>query len=164
MADRLEDFDLDDPILPKSIKRKALVSGGYPYADKLDGDSFEPQMQRLQEQLAKLQADQAKTGRRVVIVFEGRDAAGKGGSIKTPAQPSCTACLDSSMESVIAQQPVPGIMRSVGRPCSTSVSSSRFFSPTDSELASEFVPNTARPTSCAIKDLQCATNREALGE
>lgn len=86
MADRLEDFDLDDPILPKSIKRKALVSGGYPYADKLDGDSFEPQMQRLQEQLAKLQADQAKTGRRVVIVFEGRDAAGKGGSIKTYLQ------------------------------------------------------------------------------
>jgi polyphosphate kinase len=86
MADRLEDFDLDDPILPKSIKRKALGSGGYPYADKLDADSFEPQMQRLQEQLAKLQADQAKTGRRVVIVFEGRDAAGKGGSIKTYLQ------------------------------------------------------------------------------
>jgi polyphosphate kinase 2 len=86
MADRLDDFDLDDPILPKSIKRKALVSGGHPYADKLDADSFEPQMQRLQEQLAKLQADQAKTGRRVVIVFEGRDAAGKGGSIKTYLQ------------------------------------------------------------------------------
>src|SRR3546814_9368939 len=63
-----------------------------------------------------------------------------------PAQPRSTACRVSSMESVMEQQPVPGIMRLVGRPSSTSRSSSCRFSATDRELASELVPNTARPT------------------
>ena len=81
MADPFEGYDLDNPELPKAIKKKALQSGGYPYDKKLDDADYERQMQSVQVQLASLQQDQIKTGRRIVILFEGRDAAGKGGAI-----------------------------------------------------------------------------------
>ncbi|MDC9823427.1 polyphosphate kinase 2 [Devosia sp. ZB163] len=81
MSDALEKFDLEDPVLPRSIKKKALTSGGFPYDEKIDDDEYEVEMLDVQRQLALLQHDQAKTGKRIVIVFEGRDAAGKGGSI-----------------------------------------------------------------------------------
>ena len=81
MANPLDGFDLNNPVMPKSIKKRALRSGGYPYDEKMEPDVFEAEMLSAQQQLALLQADQAKTGRRIVIVFEGRDAAGKGGSI-----------------------------------------------------------------------------------
>ena len=83
MGDAIEDFDIEDPDLPKAIKKRTLSSGGYPYEEKLDDEAYDEQMQKAQVQLAHLQADQAKSGRRIVIVFEGRDAAGKGGSIRT---------------------------------------------------------------------------------
>lgn len=83
MVEALEKFDLDDPVLPRSIKKKMLSSGNYPYDEKLDKDEYKAQMEAVQRQLALLQFDQAKTGKRIVIVFEGRDAAGKGGSIRT---------------------------------------------------------------------------------
>ncbi|MBE0581600.1 MAG: polyphosphate kinase 2 [Devosia sp.] len=60
-----------------------MTSGGYPYEDKLDGDIYEAQMYELQKQLVLLQAHLATSGERIMIVFEGRDAAGKGGTIKT---------------------------------------------------------------------------------
>jgi polyphosphate kinase 2 (PPK2 family) len=44
--------------------------------------SYEKQKYRLQVELLKLQAWVKETGQRVVILFEGRDAAGKGGTIK----------------------------------------------------------------------------------
>ena len=83
MPDPLDGFDLDNPELPKSIKKQALTSGGFPYDSKLDTIEYETQMYGLQKQLVLLQAHLAKTGERVMIVFEGRDAAGKGGTIKT---------------------------------------------------------------------------------
>jgi len=73
--------DIDDPELPKSIADKALSSGGYPYKDTLKRKSYEKQLEPLQIELLKLQAHVQKTGERVVVVFEGRDSAGKGGSI-----------------------------------------------------------------------------------
>lgn len=81
MSDTLQNFDLDDPVLPRAIKKKALQSGGFPYDEKIDPDVYDAEMLQAQRQLALLQHDQGKTGRRIVIVFEGRDAAGKGGSI-----------------------------------------------------------------------------------
>jgi polyphosphate kinase 2 len=81
MPDAAVSFDLEDPVLPRSIKKKALRSGGFPYDEKMDGDAFDAEMLAVQTQLALLQQDQAKTGKRIVIVFEGRDAAGKGGAI-----------------------------------------------------------------------------------
>ena len=83
MTDPLDGFDLENPELPKAIKKHAMASGGYPYEDKLDGDIYEAQMYELQKQLVLLQAHLAASGERVMIVFEGRDAAGKGGTIKT---------------------------------------------------------------------------------
>ena len=83
MSDAIAGFDLEDPVLPRPIKKRTLTSGGFPYDDKLDEDEYATQMLAAQRQLALLQHDQAKTGKRIVIVFEGRDAAGKGGSIAT---------------------------------------------------------------------------------
>jgi polyphosphate kinase len=56
--------------------------GGYPYRNLMSRKNYERQKYRLQVELLKLQAWVKETGQRVVIVFEGRDAAGKGGTIK----------------------------------------------------------------------------------
>jgi polyphosphate kinase 2 len=56
--------------------------GAYPYRNLLSRKSYEKQKYRLQVELLKLQAWVKDTGARVVILFEGRDAAGKGGAIK----------------------------------------------------------------------------------
>ncbi len=56
--------------------------GGYPYENLLSRKSYEKQKYRLQVELLKLQAWVKESGQRVVILFEGRDAAGKGGTIK----------------------------------------------------------------------------------
>jgi polyphosphate kinase 2 len=56
--------------------------GGYPYRNLLSRKRYEQQKYRLQVELLKLQAWVKETGQRVVIIFEGRDAAGKGGAIK----------------------------------------------------------------------------------
>jgi polyphosphate kinase 2 len=83
VTDPFDKFDIENPELPKSIKKHAMLSGGYPYDDKLERDVYEAQMYELQKQLVLLQAHLAASGERVMIVFEGRDAAGKGGTIKT---------------------------------------------------------------------------------
>ncbi len=57
-------------------------SGGYPYRNLMARKSYERQKYQLQVELLKLQAWVKETGQRVVILFEGRDAAGKGGTIK----------------------------------------------------------------------------------
>ena len=82
MTDPIDGFDIDDPDLPKSIRKAALGSGGYPYDHKLDDDEYDTQMYALQKQLVLHQAHMARAGTRTVIVFEGRDAAGKGGTIQ----------------------------------------------------------------------------------
>ena len=56
--------------------------GGYPYKNLMSRKNYEAQKYRLQVELLKLQAWVKETGQRVVILFEGRDAAGKGGTIK----------------------------------------------------------------------------------
>jgi polyphosphate kinase 2 len=56
--------------------------GGYPYKNLMSRKNYEKQKYHLQVELLKLQAWVKETGQRVVILFEGRDAAGKGGTIK----------------------------------------------------------------------------------
>ena len=56
--------------------------GAYPYKNLLRRSIYEKEKFRLQVELLKLQAWVKETGQRVVILFEGRDAAGKGGAIK----------------------------------------------------------------------------------
>jgi len=57
-------------------------TGGYPYRHLMLRKNYEQQKYRLQVELLKLQAWVKETGQKVVILFEGRDAAGKGGAIK----------------------------------------------------------------------------------
>ncbi len=54
--------------------------------EKLKNKDYEPEMFKLQTELVKLQEWAKATGARVVIIFEGRDAAGKGGIIKRIAE------------------------------------------------------------------------------
>jgi len=56
--------------------------GGYPYRNLMRRSTYEAEKFRLQVELLKLQAWVKETGQRVVLLFEGRDAAGKGGTIK----------------------------------------------------------------------------------
>ena len=56
--------------------------GGYPYRNLLSRKNYERQKYGLQVELLKLQAWVKNSGQKVVILFEGRDAAGKGGTIK----------------------------------------------------------------------------------
>ena len=57
-------------------------SGGYPYKNLMSRKNYEAQKYLLQVELLKLQAWVKEKKQRVVILFEGRDAAGKGGTIK----------------------------------------------------------------------------------
>ncbi|HNJ84934.1 MAG TPA: polyphosphate kinase 2 [Piscinibacter sp.] len=57
-------------------------NGAYPYKNLMSRKNYEAQKYLLQVELLKLQIWVKETGQRVVILFEGRDAAGKGGTIK----------------------------------------------------------------------------------
>jgi len=83
MNDAFDSFDIEAPELPKWVKKAALTSGGYPYEEKLDWDKYKKQVKSLQKQLVILGEHLLKSKERIVIVFEGRDAAGKGGAIST---------------------------------------------------------------------------------
>ncbi|HMP11215.1 polyphosphate kinase 2 [Hydrogenophaga sp.] len=67
---------------PDEQLAKDWRSGAYPYKNLLSRRVYEAQKYLLQVELLKLQAWAKDTGQRVVILFEGRDAAGKGGTIK----------------------------------------------------------------------------------
>ncbi len=80
---RVVDTDDDDPVLlwpdgtPVDTWREE-----YPYDERLPRDVYEREKRLLQIELVKLQNWVKNTGQKIVIVFEGRDAAGKGGTIK----------------------------------------------------------------------------------
>ena len=77
------DTDDDDPVLlwpdgtPVDTWRE-----DYPYDERMSRDYYEGTKRLLQIELVKLQNWVKDTGQRIIIVFEGRDAAGKGGTIK----------------------------------------------------------------------------------
>ena len=66
----------------RNAGKNDILAQSYPYERRMDRDDYEDTMQRLQVELMKLQAWVKKEGKRVAIVFEGRDASGKGGTIK----------------------------------------------------------------------------------
>lgn len=68
-------------VTPDAI-RHAFEAGIYPYADKLSRKDYEDQKAALQAELLKVQHWAQETGQKFVLLFEGRDAAGKGGTIK----------------------------------------------------------------------------------
>ena len=79
----VDDTDEDDP-----VRRNAdgsLVDTwrqDYPYPERLSREQYDHDKRQLQVELLKLQYWVQDTGSRIVIVFEGRDAAGKGSTIK----------------------------------------------------------------------------------
>ncbi len=86
LKDAIENFDIENPRLAKIISTRALVSGDYPYEKKLGRRTYERRLLALQIELVKLQTHLAANGERIIMVFEGRDAAGKGGAIKRYTQ------------------------------------------------------------------------------
>lgn len=62
--------------------RRAFESGEYPYKKKMSRSAYEAQKAKLQAELLKVQHWAQETGQKFVLLFEGRDAAGKGGTIK----------------------------------------------------------------------------------
>ncbi len=77
------DVEDDDPVLlDRSGRQVDTWRDGYPYDSRLDVREYELQKRLLQIELLKLQNWIKTRGERLVVVFEGRDAAGKGGTIK----------------------------------------------------------------------------------
>ena len=75
---------------------------------KIGNEAYEAELFRLQTELVKLQEWTRATGARIVVIFEGRDAAGKGGTIKrvteylspgSPGSPPCPARPNGSAAS-----------------------------------------------------------------
>ncbi|MBP2259365.1 polyphosphate kinase 2 [Pseudomonas sp. BP8] len=60
----------------------ARLPASYPYSSRLRRSEYEKTKHALQIELLKVQSWVRETGQRVVVLFEGRDAAGKGGTIK----------------------------------------------------------------------------------
>ncbi len=74
-------FDIEADSLPEAIIDAAYHSGNYPYGKRMKRKRYNREMEPLQIELQKLARWTAKHGERIVIVFEGRDGAGKGGTI-----------------------------------------------------------------------------------
>ncbi|MDH3821365.1 MAG: polyphosphate kinase 2 [Gammaproteobacteria bacterium] len=66
---------------PEQIK-ELFRSGTYPHKTKIRRSSYEKRKEELQVELLKVQSWVKETGQRIVVFFGGRDAAGKGGTIK----------------------------------------------------------------------------------
>ncbi len=69
------------PATPVTIEA-VFREGVYPYRRKLKRGAYEAEKARLQVELLKVQRWVRRSGTRIVVLFEGRDAAGKGGTIK----------------------------------------------------------------------------------
>jgi polyphosphate kinase len=79
----VDDSDEDDPVLRNADGSMVDTwRDDYPYAERLSREEYDHQKRLLQVELLKLQYWVQDTGQRIVVIFEGRDAAGKGSTIK----------------------------------------------------------------------------------
>jgi polyphosphate kinase 2 (PPK2 family) len=62
--------------------RNLFLTGEYPYSTKMATGDYEEKKKALQVELLKVQRWVKETGQKIVVLCEGRDAAGKGGTIK----------------------------------------------------------------------------------
>lgn len=62
--------------------KKLIISSTYPYATQMKESDYLEEVELLQIELVKMQAWVKEVGERIVLIFEGRDAAGKGGTIQ----------------------------------------------------------------------------------
>lgn len=72
--------DIRDTI--KTADRKAILDPDYPYSDRMKSKDYDAEIELLQIELVKMLHSIQEDGKRVAVIFEGRDAAGKGGTIK----------------------------------------------------------------------------------
>src|SRR6478609_8235198 len=81
VSPKLKGFDIEADTLPEAIIDAAYHSGDYPYGKRMKRKRYNRELELLQIELQKLTRWASKRGERIVIVFEGRDGAGKGGTI-----------------------------------------------------------------------------------
>ena len=67
---------------PGAVRGRWTADGPFPYEKKLKTKKYEKSLVKLQIELLKVQNWAKQTGQKIAIIFEGRDAAGKGGTIK----------------------------------------------------------------------------------
>lgn len=80
MTDELFSLDFDE--FPQALEELTFPEGDFPFSRKMKKSKFEERLEELQIELVKLQKWVRENDQRVAMVFEGRDAAGKGGTIK----------------------------------------------------------------------------------
>ncbi|PWQ96713.1 polyphosphate kinase 2 [Leucothrix arctica] len=66
----------------KDLLKITYANGQYPYSEKMKLVEYEREKLLLQIELLKVQKWAKEEGKKIVMIFEGRDAAGKGGTIK----------------------------------------------------------------------------------
>ncbi len=66
----------------RRTEKGEILDPGYPHSERMPRKAYEKELSKLQIELVKLQSWAKESGARIALVFEGRDAAGKGGSIK----------------------------------------------------------------------------------
>ena len=71
----------DDRLAHMNDLVEDVDAGAYPYANSYDDDLYDKELYALQIELLKLQKAVKEEGRKIIVIFEGRDAAGKGGTI-----------------------------------------------------------------------------------
>ncbi len=74
--------DLVERVKKAEGKKKKIISSTYPYPKRMKTEDYEAEVELLEVELVKMQAWVKEVGERIVMLFEGRDAAGKGGTIK----------------------------------------------------------------------------------
>src|SRR5580765_4853756 len=88
LIDSTEGYDVDDDVHDDPVlvgpdgKPVTTWQEDYPYDEKMTRREYEVLKRAVQIELLKLQAWVKETGQKLVLIFEGRDAAGKGGTIK----------------------------------------------------------------------------------
>lgn len=70
------------PVMNGDTPAEKFENGTYPYSEKMGKREYEDTKAKLQAELLKVQKWVGETGQKFVLLFEGRDAAGKGGTIK----------------------------------------------------------------------------------
>ena len=83
-TDASHKYNIPEHIIESAINcpKSLMIGGHYPYKSKMKRKRYESRKRDLQVELVKFQNWVKKSGHKVVMIFEGRDAAGKGGTIK----------------------------------------------------------------------------------
>ncbi len=82
LSDPKKFFDSKEVVSNTKSIKIGYANGYYPYKEKIKREKYEELKIGLQAELLKMQSWVRSTGQRIVALFEGRDAAGKGGTIK----------------------------------------------------------------------------------